>query len=90
MQRRKNNTTNRRNRAGRPLARRSLAKHAVRLGHMPSSWRSAILALAALPVFQAASCFPDPLAALNFELQSFINTLVINAANIIIQNLLGL
>ncbi len=90
MQRPKNNTTNRRSRAGRPVARRSFARHVTRLGHVPSSWRSAILALAALPVFQAASCFPDPLAALNFELQSFINTLVINAANVIIQNLLGL
>lgn len=90
MQRPKKDETKRGKGAGPPAVRRPFARHVTWLGHMPSRSRSAVMALAALPVFQAASCFPDPLAALNFELQSFFNTLVINAANIIIQNLLGL
>jgi hypothetical protein len=57
---------------------------------MSARWRSWALALAAWPVFQTAACWPDPIAALNFELQSLANTVFINAANTIIQNLLRL
>ena len=49
-----------------------------------------IAALAALPLFQATGCFPDPIGALNFELQSLINTTVIDAISVIVQNLLRL
>lgn len=46
--------------------------------------------IAALPLCQATGCFPDPLGALNFELQSLINSVLINTVTIIVQNLLGL
>ncbi len=49
-----------------------------------------IAAAAALPLFQATGCFPDPIGALNFELQSFVNTTVIDAISVIVQNLLRL
>ncbi len=50
-----------------------------------------ILALvAALPLFQTTGCFPDPIGALNFELQSLVNSVLINTVSIIVQNLLGL
>lgn len=53
-------------------------------------WKPLVLGLAALPVFQVAGCFPDPIAAISFELQSLINTVLINAVNTVIQNILGL
>lgn len=49
-----------------------------------------IAATAALPLFQATGCFPDPIGALNFELQSLINTVLINTVSIIVANILGL
>jgi hypothetical protein len=49
-----------------------------------------LLATASLPVLQTTGCFPDLLGALNFELQSLVNTTLINAANTVIQNVLGL
>ncbi|MFQ5429411.1 MAG: hypothetical protein ACE5E1_03785 [Phycisphaerae bacterium] len=52
--------------------------------------KALLLAVAALPLFQATGCFPDPLGALNFELQSLFNTVLINAVNTIVQNLLGI
>lgn len=53
-------------------------------------WRALGLAAAALPLFQTTGCFPDPIGALNFELQSLVNVTLINAVNIIVQNFLGL
>ncbi len=52
--------------------------------------RMLLLAVAGLPVFQAVACFPDLLGALNFELQSLVNTVLIGAVNVIVQNFLGL
>ncbi len=52
--------------------------------------RRAMLAAAALPILQTAGCYPDIIGALNFEIQSLINSVLINAANVVIQNLLGL
>ena len=52
-------------------------------------WKSVLLGLAALPLFQTTGCYPDLIAGLSFELQSLVNKFVINAANIIIQNILG-
>lgn len=49
-----------------------------------------LLAVASLPVFQATGCFPDPIGALNFELQSLVNVTLINAVNTIVQNVLRL
>ena len=47
-------------------------------------------AVAALPLFQATGCFPDPLGAANFQLQLLINTTLITAINTLVQNLLHL
>ena len=52
--------------------------------------KTLLLAVAGLPLFQAAGCFPDLLGALNFELQSLVNTILIGAINVIVQNFLGL
>ncbi|MCB9853126.1 MAG: hypothetical protein H6819_08520 [Phycisphaerales bacterium] len=49
-----------------------------------------IAALAALPLLQATGCFPDPIGALNFELQSFFNAVFIDTVAVIVQNLLRL
>jgi len=49
-----------------------------------------VAAIAALPLLQATGCFPDPIGALNFELQSFFNTTLIDAVSVIVQNLLRL
>lgn len=46
--------------------------------------------LAALPLFQGTGCFPDPLGALNFELQSFINTTLIDIVSVLVANVLRL
>ncbi len=54
------------------------------------SWKPLILAAAAMPLFQTTGCFPDLLGALNFEMQSFVNSTLINAANTIIENILRL
>jgi hypothetical protein len=53
-------------------------------------WKSVLLGLAALPLFQTSGCYPDLLAGLSYQLQMLVNNFVINAANIIIQNILGL
>ncbi len=53
--------------------------------------RLLLASAAALPLLQATGCFPvDPLGALNFELQAFINNALIGGINVIVQNLLGL
>jgi hypothetical protein len=51
-------------------------------------WKPVILALAALPLFQTTGCIPDLIGALNFELQSLVNTTLLTAADTIIQNFL--
>jgi hypothetical protein len=53
-------------------------------------WRSLLIAAAALPLLQTTGCFPDPIGALNFELQSLVNNALITAASTIINNLLGI
>lgn len=52
--------------------------------------RRLLLMMAALPLLQTTGCFPDLLGALNDELQMLVNSTLLNAANIIIRNLLGL
>lgn len=49
-----------------------------------------IAVFAALPLLQATGCFPDPIGALNFELQSFFNTALIDTVSVIVQNVLRL
>ncbi|MBX3395079.1 MAG: hypothetical protein KF841_06890 [Phycisphaerae bacterium] len=52
--------------------------------------RRIIAFAAALPICQATGCFPDLIGGLNFELQSLVNSILINTVTIIVQNLLGL
>ena len=67
-------------------ARRGRWKLASRIARR----RRWIALAAALPLFQATGCFPDPIGALNFELQSFFNTAFIDTVSVIVQNLLRL
>lgn len=53
-------------------------------------WKKFVVLAAAWPVFQATGCFPDPIGALNFELQSLINSVLVNFVAVVVQNLLGL
>jgi len=53
-------------------------------------FRFAALAVAALPLFQTTGCYPDPIGALNFQLQLLVNTTFITAFNTFVQNLLHL
>ncbi len=48
------------------------------------------LAAAALPLFQATGCFPDPIGALNFQGQLLVDGVIIGAINTIVMNLLHL
>ncbi|MBI5764139.1 MAG: hypothetical protein HZA51_11495 [Planctomycetes bacterium] len=48
------------------------------------------LAVASMPLFQATGCYPDPIGALNFQLQLLVNNVLINAVNIIVQNVFHL
>ncbi len=52
--------------------------------------RRMLVMAAALPLFQVPACFPDLLGAVNFELQSLINSVLINTVAIIISDLLGI
>jgi hypothetical protein len=54
------------------------------------AWRTLALAAAALPIFQIPGCIPDPIGALNFQIQSLIDVTLIDAFNTIVQNFLGL
>lgn len=46
--------------------------------------------LAAAPVFQLTGCFPDPIGALNFELQTLISTSIIDVIGVVVANVLRL
>lgn len=61
-----------------------------RLRGLIRSARGLLAAAAAWPVLQATGCIPDPLGALNFELQSLVNVTLLNALNTIVQNVLRL
>lgn len=50
----------------------------------------AMIAIAALPMLQATGCFPDPIGALNFELQNLVNFTLIDWVNTIVQNVFRL
>lgn len=52
--------------------------------------RKALIGVAALPLFQATGCYPDPLGAVNFELQRLLSGTLISAFNIIVRNILDL
>jgi len=46
--------------------------------------------IAAVPVFQVTGCIPDVIGALNFQLQFLVNSVLIDAVNTIVRNILGL
>ncbi|MFQ5425166.1 MAG: hypothetical protein ACE5F9_14470 [Phycisphaerae bacterium] len=52
--------------------------------------RIVTFALAAMGLCQLPVCFPDPIGAVNFELQNLITTTLIRAFDIVVRNLLGL
>lgn len=52
--------------------------------------RRLMMVAAAMPLFQLPACYPDLLGAINFELQSLINSVLINTIAIIISDLLGI
>ncbi len=57
---------------------------------IPRRLRYAGAAVAAFPLLQATGCYPDPIGALSFELQSLVNTVLLNAVNTVVANLLRL
>ena len=71
-----------------PAMARSAERSKLLVFGRSRKWKSLILAVAALPLFQATGCFPDVIGALNFELQALVNTTVLVAADTIIQNFL--
>jgi len=46
--------------------------------------------MAAAPVFQLTGCFPDPIGALNFELQNLFSTAIIDVISVVVSNVLRL
>ncbi len=70
--------------------RRSTGRFGLSAFYTSRRFKPWLLALAAMPLFQSLGCFSDFTIALNFELQSLVNTILINAANTVIQNILGL
>ena len=69
------------------------AKHnraALRRVRLLQRAKLAMIAIAALPMFQATGCFPDPIGALNFELQNLVNFTLIDWVNTIVQNVFRL
>ncbi len=72
------------------MPRTTSGKWLLKLHSLRRKWRAVALAAAALPVCQATGCFPDPIGAFSFELQSLINVTLINAFNTIILNLFNL
>ena len=72
------------------MQRSTSGKWMLKLWSLRRKGRAVAMAVAALPVCQATGCFPDPIGALNFELQSLINVVFINAFNTLILNLFNL
>ena len=52
--------------------------------------RSIALVVAALPLFQATGCYPDPVGALNFNLQLLVNNTLITALSTYVSNVFRL
>lgn len=69
---------------------RKITPSALRGPRLLRRARLALLAVAALPLFQATGCFPDPIGGLNFELQRLVNSTLIDWVNTIVQNVLRL
>ena len=73
-----------------PIANRKASRSGLRTVRLLRRAKLALVAMAALPVFQATGCFPDPIGALNFELQNLVNVTLIDWVSIIVQNVLRL
>lgn len=52
--------------------------------------RRLLVAAAALPILQGTGCFPDPIGALNFQLQQLVNTTLIDWVSVIVANIFRL
>lgn len=52
--------------------------------------RALFVLVAAMPVFQTVTCYPDFVGALNFQLQFLFNTVLVDTVNTIVRNILGL
>ncbi len=52
--------------------------------------RRLLLGAAALPLLQGTGCFPDPIGALNFQLQQLVNTTLIDWVSVIVANIFRL
>lgn len=52
--------------------------------------RKLLLTAAALPLLQGTGCFPDPIGALNFQLQQLVNTTLIDWVSVIVANIFRL
>ena len=73
-----------------PSGNRKSSRSGLRTVRLLRRAKLALVAMAALPVFQATGCFPDPIGALNFELQNLVNVTLIDWVSIIVQNVLRL
>ena len=60
------------------------------LARLHRHMRKALLVAAAFPVMQATGCFPDPIGALNFQLQSLVNTTLIDWVAVLVSNIFRL
>lgn len=73
--------------------RRPATRHASR-GLALNRWnrraRKLLLTAAALPILQGTGCFPDPIGALNFQLQQLVNTTLIDWVSVIVANIFRL
>ncbi|MCK6457425.1 MAG: hypothetical protein L6Q92_12970 [Phycisphaerae bacterium] len=70
-----------------PTSKRRPAARTVR------AWRrgrTVVLAVAGLPLFQGLICFPDPVGALNFEIQNLLNSIIFTVVNTLVRNLFNL
>ncbi|QOJ02418.1 MAG: hypothetical protein HRU71_02495 [Planctomycetia bacterium] len=78
----------------RPAQRRSAATSHVSRGLAMNRWnhraRRLLVVAAALPILQGTGCFPDPIGALNFQLQQLVNTTLIDWVSVIVANIFRL
>ncbi len=74
----------------RPGTRRPTRPFGLLAFYTSRRFKPLLLGLAAMPLFQSLTCFSDFATALNFELRSLVNNMLINAASTVIQNILGL
>lgn len=72
------------------MPRRNRPRRPRLAAHRLLRYKAVTFTIAAMGMCQLPICFPDFLGALNFELQSLITGVLINAVDIIVRNVLGL